>query len=40
MEAMQTALLTILTSAGFQALDPDHDYRPYELQVVSGPSGP
>jgi hypothetical protein len=39
MEAMQAALLAILTAAGFQARDPDHDYRPYELQVVCGPSG-
>ncbi|MCO1578914.1 hypothetical protein M8C13_24470 [Crossiella sp. SN42] len=37
MEAMQQALLAILTSAGFQAGDPDHDYRPYELQVTAGP---
>ncbi|GAA2823620.1 hypothetical protein [Crossiella cryophila] len=36
-EAMQQALLAILTSAGFQASDPDHDYRPYELQVTAGP---
>lgn len=40
LEAMQRALLEILTSAGFQASDPEHDYRPYELLVVSGPKGP
>ncbi|MGW0519451.1 hypothetical protein [Crossiella sp. NPDC003009] len=38
MEAMQQAMLAILTSAGFQARDPDHDYRPYELQVTAGPA--
>lgn len=38
MEAMQRALLDILTVSGFQASDPDHDYRPYELLVVSGPT--
>ncbi|MCK2243024.1 MULTISPECIES: hypothetical protein [unclassified Crossiella] len=37
MEAMQQAMLAILTAAGFQAGDPDHDYRPYELQVTAGP---
>lgn len=37
-EAMRQAIWSILDSAGFTATEPHTDYRPLQLQVVSGPA--
>jgi hypothetical protein len=36
--AMMQAMAVVLASAGFTVEDADHEYRPRELRVVSGPA--
>jgi hypothetical protein len=38
-EIMQAALMALLAAVGYQVEDPEHEYRPYQLRVVSDTAG-